>query len=328
MFTVHVRHPAWVANDDFVVRVNGQVTKTASTPSSYVALQREWRDGDGVEIELPMRTTVERLPDGSDWVALLHGPIVLVSPAGTNSLTGLRANDSRMGHVASGPMVPLDQAPVLVANAGELPSHVKPDTAAGPLRFRLTGVAVPESAEGLPLLPFFRLHDARYQMYWELMTTDALASRQERLAAEERVKQAREFATLDAVAVGEQQPEVEHGFTGDGVQTGEFQGRRWRHGRWFQYTLDLRGEKAAELAVTYSGSDRGRQFDVLANGTLLATERPAGSRQGEFVEKRYPLPSAVIDAAKDGHVMVRFTGRDGSLAGAVFDVRLMRPAKP
>jgi hypothetical protein len=142
------------------------------------------------------------------------------------------------------------------------------------------------------------------------------------------VKQAREAATLDAVAVGEQQPEVEHGFAGEGVESGEFQGRRWRHGRWFQYTLDLRGEKAADLAVTYSGWDRGRQFDVLANGTLLATERPDGSRAGEFFEKRYPLPAAVLAAAEDGHVVVRFAGRDGSLAGGVFDVRLMRAAKP
>jgi len=98
---------------------------------------------------------------------------VLVSPAGTNNLTGLRANDSRMGHVASGPMIPLDQVPVLLASADELPGHVKPDAAAGPMRFRLTDVAVPESAEGLPLLPFFRLHDTRYQMYWQLIAVNA-----------------------------------------------------------------------------------------------------------------------------------------------------------
>jgi uncharacterized protein len=328
-FTLHVRHPGWVSTNDFAARVNGALVNTASTASSYVALKREWRDGDRVEIELPMRTTVERLPDGSDWVALLRGPIVLVSPAGTNNLTGLRANDSRMGHVASGPTIPLGQAPVLVvASTDELPNRVTPDAAMGPLHFRLTNVAVPETAEGLPLLPFFRLHDARYHMYWQLTTKEALLSRQDRLAAEERVKQAREAATLDAVAVGEQQPEVEHRFRGDGVQTGEFQGRRWRHGRWFEYTLDLRGEAAADLVVTYWGSDRGRQFEVLANGKLLARERLDGSPAGEFVEKRYPLPAEVIEAAKDGQVIVRFAGRDGSLAGGVFDVRLMRAAKP
>ncbi len=60
----------------------------------------------------------------------------------------------------------------------------------------------------------------------------------------------------------------------------------------------------------------------------MATERPDGSRADEFFEKRYPLPSAVLDAAKDGHVVIRLAGRDGSLAGGVFDVRLMRPGKP
>ncbi|HOW64453.1 MAG TPA: glycoside hydrolase family 127 protein [Candidatus Paceibacterota bacterium] len=327
-FTLHVRHPAWVTAHDFAARVNGELVKRSSPASSYAALTREWRDGDRIEVELPMRTTVERLPDGSDWVAFLHGPIVLVSPAGTNRMTGLRANNSRMGHVASGPMIPLDQAPVLIASANELPGRVKPDATAGPMRFRLTDVVVPETAEGLPLLPFFRLHDSRYQMYWQLTAKEGITRRQERLAAEERLKQEREAATLDAVAVGEQQPEVEHGFTGEGVETGEFQGRRWRHGRWFQYTLDLRGEKTADLVVTYSGWDRGRQFDVLANGTLLATEQPDGSRAGEFFEKRYPLPAAVLDAAKEGHVIIRFAGRGGSLAGGVFDLRLMRTAKP
>lgn len=172
-----------------------------------------------------------------------------------------------------------------MANSFTLPGQVKPDAVAGSMRFRLTDVAVPEAAEGLPLMPFHRLHDARYQMYWQLTTPEAIVSRRERLAAEERAKQAREAATLDAVAVGEQQPEVEHGFTGEGVETGEFQGRRWRHGLSFQYTLDLGGARAAELVVTYSGWDRGRQFDVLANGTLLATERPDGSRAGEFFER-------------------------------------------
>ena len=60
----------------------------------------------------------------------------------------------------------------------------------------------------------------------------------------------------------------------------------------------------------------------------MATERPDGSRAGQFFETRYPLPAAALDAAKDDHMIIRFGGRDGSLAGGVFDVRLMRSAKP
>lgn len=326
-FSLHLRHPGWVPAGEFSVRVNGQPVAVTSKPASYAEIRREWRDGDRVEIELPMRTTVERLPDGSEWVAILRGPIVLASPAGTNNLRGLYADDSRMGQVASGPLVPLDQVPVLLASAGEVTQNVKPDPAAGPLRFRLVDIVEPPAPDGLPLMPFFQLHNARYQMYWQLTSKEALAARRASLAAEELTRATREADTLDRVAPGEQQPEVEHGFTGEGTDTGLHEGRRWRHGRWFQYTLNTRGEKVADLVVTYWGGDRNRTFEIRANGVLLATENLTGARPGEFFEQRYPIPAAVLAAAPDGRVEVRFAAQSG-LAGGIFDLRLMKSATP
>src|SRR5690606_19770904 len=180
-FALRIRHPGWVAAEDFAVSVNGALVEAASEPSSYLEIRREWSDGDSVEIALPMRTTIERLPDGSDWVAILRGPIVLASPSGAEGLVGLRADDARMAHVASGPLEPLDAAPALVSTAEELPLSVVPDDAAGPLRFRLVGVADPAPEEGLPLMPFFRLHDQRYQMYWQLVGPDEAEARRARL---------------------------------------------------------------------------------------------------------------------------------------------------
>lgn len=167
-FAIRIRHPGWVEAGAFRVRINGELIATSSVPSSYAEVRREWRDADRIDVELPMRTTVERLPDGSNWVALLHGPIVLAAPSGTEDLEGLRADDTRMGHVARGPLVRLDRVPVLVAGPAQLPRHVRPDPAAGPLRFRLEGVVEPAVPGGVPLVPFFRLHDTRYQMYWEV----------------------------------------------------------------------------------------------------------------------------------------------------------------
>ncbi len=326
-FALHIRHPRWVAAGAFSVKVNGQSVAVASAPSTYAELRRQWRDGDRVEVELPMQTTVERLPDGSDWVAILRGPIVLAAPAGTNDLRGLYADDSRMGQVAGGPLVAMEQAPVLLASAGDVPRHVQPDATAGPLNFRLTDVVEPPVSGGLPLTPFFRLHNARYQMYWQLTTKEQLAVRKEQLAAAERAKALRDANTLDRVAPGEQQSEVEHDLVGEGMATGIFEGRRWRHGRSFQCTLDTRGEKAVDLAVTYWGGDRDRNFNVLANGKLLATERLDGSRQGQFLEKRYPLPADVLATTTNGRVTIKFTAPSG-LAGGVFDVRLMKPESP
>jgi hypothetical protein len=306
-----------------------------------------------------MRTTIERLPDGSDWVAILRGPIVLASPAGTNNMTGLRARDARMGHVASGPMVPLDQVPNLLSSATDLPKFVvsatdsdqrtgaslrlyqrgktaalaqdrrlaksAPNTAtdAGPLNFRLVDIVEPQATNGLALMPFYLLQNQRYQMYWHLTSKQELASSGGSLAADERAKAARDAATLDSVAVGEQQPEVEHNFSGEGVETGLLESRHWRQGRWFQYTLNPRGEKAIELSVTYSGSDRDRNFDILANGKLLATEHLTGSKPGQVIEKRYSLPAEILTSATDARLTIKFAAPSG-LTASVLDVRLMR----
>jgi DUF1680 family protein len=326
-FTLYLRHPGWVAPGAFTVTVNGKPVSAESGPSSYATVRREWRNGDRVEIALPMRTTVESLPDGSAWNAILHGPIVLASPTSREDMVGLRAGAGRGDHIAHGPLVSLDKIPALVTTTADLPKHIVPDPSAGPLQFRIVNVADPAPKNGLPLLPFFRLHDSRYQMYWDVATKEELSARQERLAADERAKLARDAATLDAVAVGEQQPESDHALSGEGMDSGLFNGRRWRHGRAFQYTLNTRGEKAVDLAVTYSGGDRDRNFDILVNGKLLAAERLTGTKPGQFFEKHYPIPSDLLAAAPEGRVTVRFAAQAG-LAGGVFDVRLLRPDAP
>ena len=322
-FTLHLRQPGWVAPGTFAIAVNGTPQPITTGPSSYVAVRREWRDGDTVELTLPMRTTVEGLPDGSPWYAIFRGPIVLAHPAGTKDLVGLRADDSRMAHVAAGPTLPLDQVPALLTTAAVLPAKVVADPAAGPLHFRLVDVVEPAAPEGLTLVPFFRLHDARYQMYWETTTREALAARQEQLAAAERAQAAREAATLDRVSPGEQQPEVEHAYRGEETESGLHNGRHWRHGKLIEYTLNTRGEKNVVLSVTYSGSDSGRQFDIFANGVLVATQDLVAERIGEFVDKQYAIPAAALAAAPDGRVTVRFVARK-VLAGGLFDVRLLR----
>jgi hypothetical protein len=327
LFTLNIRHPAWVKENDFAVRVNGEPVAVKSTPSSYAAVRREWKDGDTVEVALPMHLRTERLPDGSDWVAFLYGPIVLVKPGSTGHQDGLFADEGRMSQVPNGPMIPLEQVPVLLAAEKDLPAHVVEDRSAGPLHFRIRDIIEPAEPGGLPLVPFFRLHERRYQMYWELTTPETLALRKEKLAAQERARQAWEAATIDWVAIGLQQPEVEHDLQGSRMETGIHNGRRWRHGSWIQYTLDSQGAREVILSVTYSGDDRGREFDILVNGQRIATQRLTGEKPNHFVEKRYSIPSEILQSAENGRLTIRFAASRG-LAGGLYDVRLLRPGAP
>ncbi len=323
VFTLNIRHPYWVKAGDFAVKVNGRLIDVKSTPCSYAAIRREWADGDTVDVELPMHLHTERLPDGSDWVAFLYGPVVLAKPGSTEHMDGLFADGSRMGQVAHGPLIPLDKVPTLLAAEEDLLKHIVEDRAAGPLHFRIKDIIEPDDPAGLPLMPFFRLHERRYQMYWELTTPQQIKTRREKLAAEERQRQVREAATIDWIAVGEQQPEVEHDLQGEGMETGIHNGRRWRHGYWIQYTLDSRDAKEVILSVTYSGDDRGREFDILVNGTKIATQKLFGEKPHDFIEKHYPVPAEILRTAENGCLTVRFTASRG-LAGGLYDVRLLR----
>jgi DUF1680 family protein len=325
-FTLYLRKPGWLLEGEWIVKVNESPAESASQQGDYLAVRRTWRDGDRVSLEMPMRTTVERLPDGSDWVAILHGPIVLASPAGKDQLVGLRADDSRMGHIAHGPQVPLDQVPVLLATPESLPGLVQPDPSSGPLHFRLAGAASdPPSEDGLPLVPFFMLHDERYQMYWELTTPERLASGRVSRAAAAHEQAELEAATLDMVTAGQQQPEVEHELRGENMETGIHQGRHWRHGKWFEYSLDPRGVKQAELEVTYWGGDAGRSFEIVANGTRIGSETLNGSKPGSFIRKRYPIPPDLLGGVEK-RLRVRFVATQW-LAGGVYEVRLLKSSR-
>ena len=326
-FKLLIRNPGWVAQGAFTVRVNGQDEKLESSPSSYAVIDREWKNGDQIDVGLPMRITVEGLPDGSSWYSLLHGPIVLAARDGTEHLDGLRAGDGRGDHIANGPLFPIDQQPALISNPKELSEHVKPDLGSGPNHFRLVDIEYPASQSGMELEPFYRLHDARYQMYWNVTTKQAMDESKAKIAAIEAAKIARDAATIDRVAIGEQQPETDHLFVGEKSETGIFNGRRWRHGASVQYTLSLRGAKEAVLAVEYSGQDSGRIFDILVNGQLITTEHLVGAYPGKFFEKRYSLPAGAISGPSKDSITVAFVGRN-SLAGGIYDLRLLRPNAP
>jgi uncharacterized protein len=75
-WTLRVRIPAW-ASDGVAVKVNGKPIDAAGDPGSYLHLTRAWRAGDRIEMEMPMRSRWEVLPDRADVGALVHGPVVL-----------------------------------------------------------------------------------------------------------------------------------------------------------------------------------------------------------------------------------------------------------
>lgn len=324
-FALNVRYPAWVRAGELAVAVNGEPVAVDARPGTYVRLERAWEAGDEVAVTLPMHTRLEQLPDGSAYYAVLHGPIVLA--AETDPFEGEQlaylADDSRMGHVAQGPLCPTPRAPMIVRATEDFADRIVP-VEGEPLTFRAPAW-IDGEAKTLTLSPFFRVHDARYVLYWPTATPEEFEARRQAWAEADRARRALEAQTIDHVAPGEQQPEVEHAFEGEATEAGIYRGRHWRHAHgWFSYELRNPKQEAAKLRVTYSAADRGRTFDILMNGVKVATVALDGSREGDFFAVDYPVPAEALEKAEDGTLVTKFVAHPGSMAGGVFDVRLLR----
>jgi DUF1680 family protein len=78
-YTVYVRIPGW-ATPDPTVMVNGKRVANMPQAGTFAAVRNTWKDGDRIEIELPMRLRLEAVDaNHPDIVALVQGPLVLMA---------------------------------------------------------------------------------------------------------------------------------------------------------------------------------------------------------------------------------------------------------
>jgi DUF1680 family protein len=80
-YTLYVRIPAW-ATPNPVLMVNGKRVSTEVQPGTFASMRNTWKDGDRVELELPMPLRLEAVDaNHPDVVALMQGPLVLMAVA-------------------------------------------------------------------------------------------------------------------------------------------------------------------------------------------------------------------------------------------------------
>jgi hypothetical protein len=76
--TLYFRIPEWAEGAS--ISVNGARQKAPAVPGRFAAIQREWKSGDRVELDLPLRMRLEPIDERhADTVALLRGPLVLMA---------------------------------------------------------------------------------------------------------------------------------------------------------------------------------------------------------------------------------------------------------
>lgn len=157
---LRIRVPYWTAGGS--AALNGTRLASFATPSSYFVLDRTWRDGDRVEVHLPMRLHCAPMPDDPTVQAVMYGPLVLAGKLGNAGLTAdtLRAEPTKPRTVPEYKSEPV-AAPTIRAASADPASWLKP--AGRALEFRTVG-----QPSELTLAPLNRIFDERYAVYWKV----------------------------------------------------------------------------------------------------------------------------------------------------------------
>jgi hypothetical protein len=158
--TLNIRIPYW-ADRGGTVKLNATSLDAFASPSSYLALKRTWKEGDRVEVSLPMSLRIEPLPGDHTIQAAMYGPLVLAGRLGSE---GLKKSMFYAGYdtAPEGDPIPV---PALATSPSDPVGWLKP-VSGQPLTFQTA-----EQAQKITLIPLYKLFGERYAVYWK--TTSA-----------------------------------------------------------------------------------------------------------------------------------------------------------
>lgn len=302
---LQVRYPLWAKNG-IEILINGSRKRVRQEPGSFVAIDRTWKTGDKLEIRIPFSLRLETMPDDSNRVAVMYGPLVL-------------AGD--LGPVKDSTATDVMYVPVLMT-ANRNPSEWMKPVEGKPNTFITVNTGRPRDIE---MKPFYSIYDRRYSIFWDLFDEAGWNAKQaEYQAGVERMKKLK-AAEIDFVQPGEMQPERDHNFRGEKTTDGSFKERHNRESRsgWFSYDLKITADAPVSLVVDYWGGFPGsKTFDILVNDKIIATENISNKKDGQFISVQYDIPEDISRGRFK--VTVKFLAHTGNMAGPVFGIRTIR----
>lgn len=302
-FPVYFRNPHW-ARKGVTIRVNGRPAGYRQDQAGFLVVERNWHDGDIVEIMFPMEVYSESMPDDTARSAFLYGPVVLAGQLGENQPD------------------PVYGTPVLMTLEHDPQKWMTavPDSF---LLFRTSGAGQPFD---FSLKPLFCTHEEYYSVYFDFFTPDAWEKRKAEYETEKKRQREIEIRTIDNFQMGEMQPERDHNLkASEKCFVEEALGRKGREARadhYFSFTMSVKPEYPNYLLLTYLGDDSNRKFDIMVDDTTLTTVEWNGGSTGRFYDEVYPLPAELIRGKESVTIMIK--ANHGRTAGRIFGCRIVK----
>jgi len=305
LFAIKVRKPWW-AKSGITFRVNGAGIIPSGEENGFIVINRKWKDGDKLELVMPMSLYTESMPDNPNRIAFLYGPLVLAGQLG-NTMPD-----------------PVTGVPVLLTDNRNINDWIKP-IAGEPLSFETKATGKPFDVK---LIPFYKTYKDYYSVYWDYFTNEQWVARQEEYEKERKEQKEIEARTIDNFRIGEMQPERDHNlkasersYVSDAMGVN---GREARADNYFSFEMKVvyAAGGGNSLLLTYIGDDKDRKFDIIVNGRKIATEELKGGTTGKFYNKTYPLPGELIERSEK--MVVRIEANYGKTAGRIFGARVIK----
>src|SRR5262249_14421511 len=222
-FTLAIRRPYW-AGDGFAVKVNGEPVANLPKPDSYVEIKRTWKTGDTGALTLPKALWLSTLPDNPEKGAFMWGPLVLAGDM--SSLPRAAGGRGNRGGASSAP----NAYPIFVQREKFVDKWLRP-VEGQPATFVATGRMPADGSEReFTFVAFYKMHDQRYGIYWDVVDPEAWDKRASQMAADQAKREKLTAATVASVQPGEMQPErdfnYQAGEDSQPVRVAERPGRR------------------------------------------------------------------------------------------------------
>jgi len=156
---IQLRIPYWTQGGS--VKVNGRPLPAFASPSSYLVLRGPWKNGDTIELSLPMGLHSSPMPDDATIQAPMFGPLVLAVRRNEEA-----PRDRWYGLINSGerraPGTPPPPLPAADGKLEDATTWIEP-VANSPMQFK----AGAKSSEAT-LVPINQIVHERYDVYWKL----------------------------------------------------------------------------------------------------------------------------------------------------------------
>ena len=121
--------------------------------------RRNWENNDEVELDIPLRTHLEFLPDDASKFAILYGPLVMAAELGQSGMPSIYTNNNYYNPPPDS-LLSKDTMPELDIATSKTDWIVETGT---PLQFTIA-----DKPKEFMLKPLYSIYDQKYNVYWQL----------------------------------------------------------------------------------------------------------------------------------------------------------------